>query len=358
MKVAIIGLPQSGKTTVFNAITGAHGDVSGHHVAEQVSAGVVKVPDERLDILAKMLAPDETIPATIEFEDIGGVFAHLTGGEQSGRAVAALREVDAILMVLRGFESGYVPEVLGGVNPLREYEAMSGELLLADLAVIEKRLEGIALDIRRGRPGRDVLLQEQAVLERCREAVEQGKRVQGLRLSEVEMQLIKNYGFLTIKPRLCVLNIGEDNIAAPPRIPELDRLEPAPIRMCAELEMELMDLQPAERAAFMADAGLKEMASGRIIRACYDLLGLRSFFTHVSDKLRAWTIEAGASAKGAAGRIHTDMEKGFIRAEVVSFDDLSACGSLKEAKARGKVRMEGKDYVVQDGDIVTFHFSR
>ena len=182
--------------------------------------------------------------------------------------------------------------------------------------------------------------------------------MQRLRLSESEMQLIRNYGFLTLKPRMCVLNIGEEAISVPPRIPELDRLEPPPIAMCAELEMELMDLQPAERADFMADAGLKEMASGRIVRACYELLGLRSFFTHVSDKLRAWTIEAGANAKAAAGKIHTDMEKGFIRAEVVSFYELKACGSLKEAKARGKVRMEGKDYVVQDGDIVTFHFSR
>jgi hypothetical protein len=358
MKAGIVGLPQSGKTMVFNAITGAHGDVSGYHAGERVSAGVVKVPDERLDALARMLAPEETIPATIEFEDISGVFVHLTGGEQSGRAVAALREVDAILMVLRAFESEYVPEVLGAVDPLREYEAMNSELLLADLEVIEKRLKAIALDIRRGRPGRDALLLEQSVVERCREAVEQGRRLQGLRLSEAELPLIRNYGFLTLKPRLCVLNIGEEKMSAPQRIPELDRLEPAPIAMCAELEMELMDLQPAERAAFMADAGLKEMASGRIVRACYELLGLRSFFTHVSDKLRAWTIEAGTSAKGGAGKIHTDMEKGFIRAEVVSFDDLKACGSLKEAKARGKVRMEGKDYVVQDGDVITFHFSR
>ncbi len=358
MRVGIVGLPQSGKTAVFNAITGAHGDVSGYHAEEHVSAGVVKVPDERLDALAQMLSPDEVTPATIEFEDIGGVFAHLTGGEQSGRAVAALREMDAVLTVLRAFESEYVPEVLGAVDPLREYEAMNSELLLADLQVIENRLQGVAQDIKRGRPGREVLLQEQDVLGRCHEAVEQGHRLQELPLSEIELQLVRNYGFLTLKPRIGVLNISEDKIPAPPRIPELERLGFPLIAMCAELEMELMDLPADERAAFMADAGLKEMASGRIIRACYELLGLSSFFTHVSDKLRAWTIKAGSDAKRAAGAIHTDMEKGFIRAEVLSFDDLKACGSLKEAKARGKVRMEGRDYIVRDGDIITFHFAR
>ncbi|MHC4479385.1 MAG: DUF933 domain-containing protein [Planctomycetota bacterium] len=358
MKVGIVGLPQSGKTTVFNALTGLHWAVGGYHPGEQVTVGMVKVPDERFEALAEMLQPGETIPATIEFEDIGGVFAHLTGAEYSGRALAALREVDAILMVLRAFESEFVPEVLGAVDPLREYAAMTEELLLADLEVIERRLEAIERDVKKPAPERDDLLKEQRLLKRCREAVEREQRLGAVGLSEAEEKQLRSYAFLTLKPRVCLLNIGEEQISAPARIGELERLDPPPLSMCAELEMELMDLEEEERGAFMREVGLERMASGRLIRACYRALGLRTFFTHVSGKLRAWTVEAGTDGRGAAGKIHTDMERGFIRAEVVGFEELIECGSLKEAKSRGKVRMEGKDYEVADGDVITFHFSR
>jgi GTP-binding protein YchF len=358
MRVGIVGLPQSGKTTLFNAITGAHGDTSGYHAGTQVAHGMVRVPDDRLDVLAGILGPKEIIPATIEFEDIGGVFAHLAGGERSGQAVAALRDTDAILVVLRCFESGYVLEVLGAVDPVREYHAMDEELLLADLEVIEKRLETIAGDIRKNLPGRDELQREQAVLQRCAEAVESERDIRGVGLSEADEKLLRSYAFLTLKPMLCVLNTGEDAIVSPPSPEGLGDLEPAPIAVCAELEMELMDLPEDERAEFAEDAGLTEPASGRIIRACYGLCGLRSFFTHVSDQLRAWTVEGGALAPEAAGKIHTDMERGFVRAEVVSFEDLIACGGLKEAKSSGRLRMEGKDYEVQDGDVITMHFTR
>ncbi|MHC5033985.1 MAG: DUF933 domain-containing protein [Planctomycetota bacterium] len=358
MKVGIVGLPQSGKTTVFNALTGAHGDVGGYHAGEQVAVGVVKVPDERLEALAVMLSPKETVHATIEFEDIGGVFAHLAGGEHSGRAVAELRDADAILMVLRSFESDYVPEFLGGVDPLHEYNAMTEELLLADLEVIEKRLEAVTRDIRKALPEREALQQEQQVLERCRRVIEQDEGLKTLRLSPPDEKLLRSYAFLTLKPCLCLLNIGEEQIAEPPQKEELTRLGVPVIPMCAALEMELMDLEEVDRTAFLRDAGLKEMASGRVIRACYDALGLRTFFTHVSDKLRAWTVEAGTDARGAAGKVHTDMEKGFIRAEVVAFDDLKAARGVKAARAQGTVRMEGKDYEVLDGDVITFHFSR
>lgn len=359
MRVGIVGLPQSGKTTVFNALTRrTAGETGKYHAGEHVSLGVVRVPDERLDLLRDLLEPKETIPATIEFEDIGGVFAHLAGGERSGRAVAALRDCDAILMVLRCFEGPFVPEVLGGLDPLREYNAMNEELLLADLEVIEKRIEAIAHDLRRPPPGREALEQEQRILEQCRQAVEQEQGLLAVNMTTAEQKMLRSYAFLTLKPALCVLNIGEDQASSPPQLEGLEGLDPRPIPMCAELEMELMDLEEHDRAAFLEDAGLERMASGEVIRACYRLLGLRSFFTHVSAKLRAWTVEAGADAKAAAGKIHTDMEKGFIRAEVVSFEDLTECGSIKEARSRGKVRMEGKDYEVQDGDVITFHFSR
>jgi hypothetical protein len=357
MRVGIIGLPQSGKTTLFNALTGAHGEVGGYHAGERVSVGVVRVPDERLDALRQMLQPEEALPATIEFEDIAGVFTHLTGEKQSGQAVASLRDTQAILMLLRCFQSPFVPEILGGVDPLRECNSMDQELLLLDLQVIEKRLEAIAHDLKRGAADRDALLHEQELLGRCRSAIEDQKGLRAVRMAPVEEKMLRSYAFLTLKPRLCVLNIGEDQIPSPPRLEKPDLPVP-PIPVCARLELELMGLEEDERAAFLEDAGLKEMACGSIIRACYGLLELRSFFTYAANKVRAWTVEAGAGAKAAAGRVHTDMERGFIRAEVVSFEELKACGSVKEARARGKIRMEGKDYEVQDGDVITFHFSR
>ena len=357
MRAGIVGLPQSGKTTLFNALTGAHGDLGAYHAGTQVSVSVVKVPDERLDVLARMLEPREVVAATIEFEDVGGVFAHLAGGERQGRAVAALRDTDAVLMVLRCFEAPHVLEVLGGVDPVREFRAMREELLLADLAVIEHRLEAVERDARKASPERDALLQEQALLARCRQAVEGEEGLRAVGMAAQEEKRLRSYAFLTLKPQLCILNIGEEQIPSPPPAGLAD-LEPPPIAICAELEMELMELADDERAAFMTDAGLSELATGRVIRACYEALGLCSFFTHVSDKLRAWTVPAGIDARSAAGAVHTDMEKGFIRAEVVSFADLAAIGSLKDARAAGKVRMEGKDYPVQDGDVITFHFSR
>jgi len=355
MNVGIVGLPQAGVTTVFNALTGAHGQVGGYHAGEHVSLGVVRVPDERLDALADVLEPDDVIWATIQFEDIAGVFAHLTGGDQSGRAVGLLRETDAILMVLRCFESPFVLEVFGEVEPMHEYRAMTEEMLLADLQVVERRVESIESDLRKATPERERLQKEKELLERCRAAIEQEQSLRELTLNPAQRNLLKNYSFLTLKPRLCLLNIGEDDIG---QEPGLEGIEPPPIPICAELEMEIMELdEEEEREMFLQEAGLQEPAASRVIRACYDLLSLRTFFTHVSGKLRAWTIEAGATAPESAGKVHSDMEEGFIRAEVVSFEHLIECGSVKEARAAGKLRMEGKDYEVQDGDVITFHFS-
>ncbi len=357
MIIGIVGLPQTGKTTVFNALTGAHGDVGGYH-GEQVTPGMVKVPDARLDALAALATPTEINPAVVEFADIGGVFAHLSGAESSGKALGALREVDGVLMVLRCFESPYVPALFGRVDPVREYNAMVGELLLADQEVAEKRLGVIDHAMLRTNVDRDALGREKQLLERCREALESEQPLSTLELAESEEKTLRSYSFVTLKPRLCLLNIGEDSIGRPPGYEELEALEPPPLAMCAGLEMELMELEEEERGAFMEEAGLTEMAAGPLIRACYAMLGLCSFFTGVGSKLHAWTVPCGAPAPEAAGAIHTDLEAGFIRAEVISFEDLAACGGMKEAKAAGRLRMEGRDYRVQDGDVITFHVSK
>jgi hypothetical protein len=355
VKIGMVGLTQAGTTTLFNALTGAHGDVGGYHPGEHVDVGTVKVPDPRLPELAEVFEPDEVIPATLFFEDIGGVFAHLTGGEHSGKAVAALRDTDAVLLVLRAFESAYVPEVFGTVDPAREFHAMMDELLLADLEVIERRLEAIEADLKGPRAEREPLEREQALLERCRDAIEQEEALLSVEINQAEEKLLRSYAFLTLKPRVCVLNIGEDQIGDSPDVADV---EPQPVPICAELEMELMELDEEDRQVFLEDAGLEQMAAGRVIRACYDALGLRSFFTYVSDQLRAWTVREGSTAPEAAGKIHSDMQEGFIRAEVVGEGELIECGGLKEARAAGKLRMEGRDYEVQDGDVITFHFSR
>ncbi len=355
MKVGMVGLPQAGTTTLFNAITGAHGEVGEHRPGEHVDVGVVRVPDERLGVLADMFEPEKTVPATMEFEDIGGVFGHLTGEERSGRAIAALRETAVVLMVLRCFESPYVAEVFGEIEPPREYRAMNEELLLADLEVIEKRLRAIESDLKKHVPEREALEAERDLLKRCREAVENGQGLAAVDMNPAEEKVLRSYSFLTLKPQICVLNIGEEHIPDPPEVPEV---EPLTIPVCAELEMEIMELEEGDRRIFLEEAGLGEPASGRVIRGCYETLGLRSFFTYVSDELRAWTVEGGTPARRAAGKIHSDIEEGFIRAEVVAFEDLREHGSIKAAKAAGRLRMEGKDYEVQDGDVVTFHFSR
>jgi GTP-binding protein YchF len=355
LRVGIIGLPQSGKTTLLAALTGAHGAAAGHHY-DSPAIGVVKVPDDRLQRLAEIYNPKKVTPATVEFEDITGVFAEMVGEKGSGQAVGRARDMDVLLLVLRAFESPYVVPTLDEVDPVAEYEAIRSELLLADMAVVERRLQNIQRDLKKPRD-RDALLAEQELMQRCMEAIESEEGLAGMDLTRAEHKQLGHYSFLTLKPHMCVLNIGEDDVGSPPDWPALERLSPPPVKTCAELEKELMDLDEDERGLFMDDAGLEEMAAGEVIRACFETAGLISFLTVGPDEVRSWTIKRGTQAPGAAGAIHSDFEKGFIRAEVVSFDELDEAGSWKEARSRGDVRMEGKDYVVQDGDVIVFHFS-
>jgi hypothetical protein len=355
VRVGIIGLPQSGKTTLLAALTGAHGAAAGSHY-DSPAIGVVKVPDDRLPRLDEIYEPDKVTPATVEFEDITGVFADLVGDSGTAQAVGRARDMDALLLVLRAFKSPYVVPTLDQVDPAAEYEAMRAELLLADMAVVERRLANIERDLKKPR-NREALLAEQDLLERCLEAIESEEGLAGLDLNAAEQKALRHYSFLTLKPHLCVVNIGEEDVAEPPEWPELERMTPPPVKTCAELEKELMELEEDDRRLFMDDAGLEEMAAGEVIRACFQAAGLISFLTVGPDEVRSWTVERGTRAPQAAGTIHSDFEKGFIRAEVVSFDKLDEAGSWKDARSAGEVRMEGKDYVVQDGDVIVFHFS-
>lgn len=358
MKVGIIGLPQSGKTTLFNALTGAHGEVGGFHDEDRVDLAVLKVPDERLRFLEELFQPERVVPATIQFEDIAGGFSQSGAGKgKSARALGAMRATDALLVVLRCFEDAAVPHPRGGVDPGGDLRAIRDELLLSDLDVVEKRMTNIERDLKKPGRARDALRDELELLERCQKVLEDGSGLGALELNEVEEKMLRSYGFLTQKPCLYVLNVGEDRLGEAPEVPELEGVEPEPIAMSGELEMEIMDLDEEDRKVFMEDLGIAELACGRVVRACYDAMGLRSFFTFAGSEVRAWTVKAGESAVAAAGKIHSDMAEGFIRAEVVAFDDLQECGSLQDARSGGKVRLEGKGYEVQDGDVITFRFS-
>jgi GTP-binding protein YchF len=346
MNVGVIGLPQTGKTTVFNALTGAHGDVGGYHADVQASVGVVKVPDERLDFLVELFEPKKVRPTTVEFEDIAGIFAHVgQAGEEGGEAFALARDTEALLMVVRCFPDPTVPHILGSVDAGRDLARMNDELLLADLSVIERRVENIQKDIRRApHAEREHLQDELDLLDKCRVAVEEERGIRSVEMSAAQEKMLRSYAFLTLKATAYLLNVGEEQIGESAQSLGFGGLEPEPVVMCGRLEMEIMELEAAERSPFMEDAGLAQLAAGAVIQRCYETMRVRTFFTYAHDEVGAWTVQAGAD--------------GFIRAEVVGFEDLKAAGSMKEAKSQGKTRLEGKDYEVQDGDVITFRFAK
>jgi len=360
MQIGIIGLPQTGKTTVLNALTGAHGEVGGFHAGVQTAAAVLKVPDVRLKRLAEIFQPRKITRATIELTEIGGAFAHLgAGGGDNAEALARARDMAALLVVLRAFPDPTVFHVLDGVDTERDLSRIRDELLLADLSVVENRIANIDKDLRRAPAAeREHLECELDALQRCREAIEQERGIRSVELSPAQQKVLRSYAFLTLKPMVVVLNVGEQQLAEPPVPQSMRALEPPPVAMCGKLEMEIMELDESDRPAFMADAGLDRSAAEAIIQCCYDALGVNTFYTYAHDEVRAWPVRGGADAVEAAGKVHTDMAAGFIRAEVVAYDHLAEAGSIKEAKAQGHVRMEGRDYQVQDGDVITFRFSK
>jgi ribosome-binding ATPase len=357
MKAGIIGLSGVGKSTLFQLLTGAPAPAPGGRPEPRV--GMAKVPDARLDRLTDMFKPKKRTPATVEYVDVPGV----AKGEGSALVdLPALRGVDALVHVVRAFESELVPHPDGSVDPLRDAKMLELELILADLGAVDKRLERLEANIKKANRAEDV--SERAIFLKMKEGLEAERPLRELELSAEERKRMRNYSFLSEKPVLVVVNLGEQQIRESTKAIEASGLaawaKRPGVALCpisATIEAELTQLPAEDAQAFMDDLGLKEPGLDRVIRTSYELLGLISFLTAGEDECRAWTIERGTRAQLAAGTIHSDIERGFIRAEVVKFDDLISGGSFAACREKATLRLEGKDYIVQDGEVVHFRFN-
>lgn len=358
MQVGIVGLPFSGKTTIYNALTRSQAETSSYGAGRcEVHTAVVEVPDPRVDVLSSMFRPRKTTRARIQYNDISGVASGSGRGGLDAQVLTALGTCDALLQVVRAFPGDQVPHPDGGVDPVRDLASLRLELILSDLAVVERRAERLQAGIKKVQgPQRQVQEHELALMETFRATLEAEGLIGDLELSPEDQRCIRGYQFLTAKPALVVVNAGEGDPE-----PDLDwanhRRGTAALALKGSLEMEIAQLPEKEVAPFLEEYGIAEPSLRRMVRECYDLLGLMSFFTVGEDEVRAWTVRRGATAVEAAGTIHTDLARGFIRAEVIAYDDMIACGTLAEARKRGKLRLEGKEYVVQDGDILNIRFN-
>jgi len=355
MRLGIIGLPQSGKTTVFNALTRSDQPPTMAGGRIEIHTAVVDVPDERVDRLSNLFHPEKTIYAKVTYADIAGLEGSSSKTGISGALLNQLTQMDGFVHVVRCFESSNVPHPAGSVNPQRDIAAMDGELLINDLIAIERKLERLAEERKKG-GGRDraVIERELALFEKLNLALGQEQPLRDVDLSQEEDKILSGFGFLTRKPILVLLNLS-DGQAAPDL--EYPHGRSAVAGLQGKLEMELAQLPPEDAEVFKEEYGIQELGLQRVIRYSYDLLGLQSFFTVGEDEVRAWTVRRAATAHEAAGAIHTDLQKGFIRAEVVAYQDLITLGGLPEARSKGKLRLEGKEYLVQDGDIVHIRFN-
>ena len=367
LRAALIGFASSGKTTLFQLMTSVRETSRTAHGKGEAAIGISKVPDTRLDRLTALYNPRKRVPATVEFSDLAAPGG--TAGVKTLVDVAAYRNADALVHVLRAFQDPAIPHPSGSIDPGRDAQVMEDELLLADLGVVERRLERLERDLKKARTAD--LERERDVLTICRAALEEGRPLRSLDLKGDDLKRLRGFQLLSAKPLLIVMNLDESQLAeggeAAMRVdraavatglaPFLTRAATRAVAVCGKIELEISQLEAADAAAFLKDLGLLESGLDRVIRASYDLLGYISFFTVGEDECRAWSIPRGTAAQAAAGEIHSDIARGFIRAEVVGYDDLIAGGSMAACRDRGEVRLEGKEYIVQDGDIITFRFA-
>ena len=363
MKLGIVGLPNVGKSTLFNAITKAGAEIANYPFCTiDPNVGVVSVPDERLDALAKMYNPKKVTPAIIEFVDIAGLVRGASKGEGLGnKFLSHIREVDAIAHVVRCFDDGNVVHVEGSVDPARDIDTINLELIFADLEAVDKRIDKTRKQMKSGDKKYQTELE---LLESIKATLEKGLPVRSMQFLPEQEDYVEQLFLLTSKPVLYCANISEDGISSADQNPyvvkvkEIAASEKAEvIVICAKIEEELSQIDDDEKQMFLEDLGISEPGLDKLIKASYKLLGLISYLTAGEKEVRAWTITKGTKAPQAAGKIHTDFERGFIRAEIVSYDDLMACGSYSAAREQGLVRSEGKDYVMQDGDVTIFRFN-
>ena len=365
MKLGIVGLPNVGNSTLFNSLTKAGAESANYPFCTiDPNVGVVTVPDERLNVLGEMYHTKKIIPAAIEFVDIAGLVKGASKGEGLGNQfLANIREVDAIVHVVRCFEDSNIVHVDGSIDPLRDIETINLELIFSDLEILERR---ISKAVRAARNDKTIA-KELALMERIKAHLEDGKMAKSFDdiNDEDEQQWLESYNLLTYKPVIFAANVAEDDLAddgasnaGVQAVREYAKREDCEVFVvCAEIEQEIAELDDDEKSMFLEELGLKESGLEKLIKASYSLLGLISYLTAGEPEVRAWTIKKGTKAPQAAGKIHSDFERGFIRAEIVSYDDLMACGTYNAAKEKGLVRLEGKDYVVQDGDIILFRFN-
>jgi ribosome-binding ATPase len=364
LQAGIVGLPNVGKSTLFNALTAQEAALAANYPFATIepNVGVVAVPDERLDPLAKIVKTEKIIPATVEFVDIAGLVRGASKGEGLGNQfLANIRETDAVIQVVRCFEDENIVHVEGSVNPVRDIETIQIELALADLASAEKRRDKAT---RGAKSGDKDAKRELEILDKILPILEEGRPARAADLTDDERAILKSWFFISTKPTIYAANVDEESLADPDSNPHVQAVKKHAeaekadvVVICAKLEADLVALDESERAEYLAGHGVTSSGVDQLIKAAYHMLGLMSFLTAGEKEVRAWTIPVGTKAPQAAGEIHTDIERGFIRAEIVSYDALVQAGNMNAAKEKGVVRLEGKDYVMQEGDIVNFRFN-